>query len=234
MRKLLLDLGCTITLVAFAAAGCATKTQSGAAAGAGGGALLGAGLGALIGGKKGAVLGAGLGAATGLAAGAVIGNYMDKQEKALKDVKGAKIEREGDKLIVKFNAQILFDTGKAKLKPASERDLAEFAKVLKEYKDTDLVIEGHTDSKGSKKVNRKLSLARAEAVIGFLESQGVERARMTARGMADEMPVADNTTEGGRQQNRRVQVQIAANERLKQQDAAAAQQGQAQPASHTQ
>lgn len=219
-RTNLLKLGCTLPLVAFVATACATKTQTGAAAGAGGGALVGAGLGALVGGKQGAVIGAGVGAAAGAGTGALIGRYMDKQEAALKEVKGAKVEREGNQLLVKFNSAILFDTGKSLLKPASQTDLAEFAKVLKEYKDTDLVIEGHTDNTGKKDVNRKLSVARSEAVIGFLESNGVDRARMTGRGYADDQPVASNDTDDGRQQNRRVQIQIAANETLKKQDAA--------------
>jgi outer membrane protein OmpA-like peptidoglycan-associated protein len=92
--------------------------------------------------------------------------------------------------------------------------------VLKEYKDTDLVIEGHTDNKGKKAMNQKLSLARADAVISFLESEGVARGRLTGRGYADDMPVADNSSEDGRRQNRRVQIQIAANENLQKQDAA--------------
>jgi outer membrane protein OmpA-like peptidoglycan-associated protein len=209
---------------------CATKTGTGAAAGAGGGALIGAGLGALVGGKKGALVGAGVGAAAGAGTGALVGRYMDKQEKALQEVKGAKVEREGDKLVVKFNSAILFDTNKADLKPASKKDLSEFAKVLTEYKDTDLVIEGHTDNKGKKARNKKLSEERAEAVIAFLESQGVARARMKGVGYADDRPVGDNATEDGRMQNRRVQVEIAANEALKQQEQAGAAPGAPPPA----
>ena len=209
-----------ICVVGFVAAACATKAGTGAAVGAGGGGLLGAGIGALVGGGKGAAVGAAVGAGVGAGTGALIGHYMDKQEKALKEVKGAKVERAGDKLVVKFNSAILFDTGKSVLKPASRTDLAEFAKVLKEYKDTDLVIEGHTDNKGKKPMNQKLSVARAESVIGFLESEGVARSRLTGRGFADDMPVAPNDTEAGRSQNRRVQIQIAANESLQKQDAA--------------
>ena len=209
-----------ICVVGFVAAACATKAGTGAAVGAGGGGLLGAGIGALVGGGKGAAVGAAVGAGVGAGTGALIGHYMDKQEKALKEVKGAKVERAGDKLVVKFNSAILFDTGKSELKPASRTDLAEFAKVLKEYKDTDLVIEGHTDNKGKKPFNQKLSVARAESVIGFLESEGVNRSRLTGRGYADDMPVAPNDTEAGRSQNRRVQIQIAANEALQKQDAA--------------
>jgi outer membrane protein OmpA-like peptidoglycan-associated protein len=217
IRKL--KLVSAIVVIAFVGAACATKTQTGAAAGAGGGALLGAGIGALIGGGKGAAVGAAVGAGVGAGSGALIGHYMDKQEKALKEVKSAKVERQGDKLVVKFNSAILFDTGKSELKPASRTDLADFAKVLKEYKDTDLVIEGHTDNKGKKAFNQKLSVARADAVIGFLEGEGVSRGRLTGRGYADEMPVADNSSEDGRRQNRRVQIQIAANEKLQKQDA---------------
>jgi outer membrane protein OmpA-like peptidoglycan-associated protein len=208
--------------VLFLTNACATKTGTGAAAGAGGGALLGGGIGALMGGGKGALVGAGVGAAAGAGVGALVGNYMDKQEKALKDVKGAKVERQGDQLNVKFNAAILFDTGKATLKEQSKKDLGEFAKVLTEYKETTLVIEGHTDNKGKKKINQKLSRARAESVIAFMETQGVARERMTPVGLADDEPVADNKTDDGRMQNRRVEVQIAANEELKKQDAAAA------------
>jgi outer membrane protein OmpA-like peptidoglycan-associated protein len=186
-------------------------------------------VGALLGGGKGAAVGAAVGAGVGAGTGALIGHYMDKQEKALKEVKGAKVERQGDKLVVKFNSAILFDTGKSTLKPASKTDLAEFAKVLKEYKDTDLVIEGHTDNVGKKASNQKLSVARAESVIGFLETEGVARTRLTGRGYADDQPVASNETADGRQQNRRVQIQIAANEALQKQDAANAKQASAKP-----
>jgi outer membrane protein OmpA-like peptidoglycan-associated protein len=216
-------LGLTIAAVAYLAAACATHTQTGALAGAGAGGLLGAGVGGLVGGGKGALVGGAVGAAAGAGTGALIGNYMDKQEKALKQVKGANVERQGDQLVVKFNSAILFDTGKSKLKPVSEKDLGEFAKVLKEYKDTDLIVEGHTDNKGKKATNQKLSQARAKSVIAFLESQGVEGRRMTPQGYADDRPVASNADEAGRAQNRRVQIQITANQQLQQQQAAAAQ-----------
>jgi outer membrane protein OmpA-like peptidoglycan-associated protein len=215
-----LRLGVLVCAVWYVSSACATKAQSGALVGAGAGAVTGAGIGALVGGGKGAVIGGAVGAAAGAGAGALIGNYMDKQEQALKEVKGANVERQGDKLVVKFNSAILFDTGKSKLKPASEKDLSEFAKVLAEYKDTDLVVEGHTDNKGKKATNKKLSLARANAVIAFLGSKGVARQRMTAKGYADDMPVATNASEAGRAQNRRVQIQITANQELQQQAAA--------------
>jgi outer membrane protein OmpA-like peptidoglycan-associated protein len=213
-------LGVAIGLVAYLATACATKTQSGALVGAGAGGLLGAGIGALAGGGKGAMVGGAVGAAAGAGTGALIGNYMDKQEKALKEVKGANVQRQGDQLVVQFNSAILFDTGKSKLKPASKNDLTEFAKVLKEYKDTDIIVEGHTDNKGKKARNVKLSLARANAVIELLQTSGVEAGRMSGQGYADDRPVAPNTTEEGRAQNRRVQIQITANQQMQQQAAA--------------
>jgi outer membrane protein OmpA-like peptidoglycan-associated protein len=222
MRKLRLTV--TILLVAGAGYACATKAGTGALIGGGGGAVVGAGVGALAGGGKGAMIGGAVGAGVGAGAGALIGNYMDKQEAELKKVKSANVERQGDKLVVRFNSAILFDTGKSKLKAASEKDLAEFAAVLKQYPETNLVVEGHTDNVGKKAKNKKLSETRAESVIGYLDSQGVVRARMNGVGYADDRPVGDNKTDEGRQANRRVEIQISANEKLQQQ----AQQQQAQ------
>jgi outer membrane protein OmpA-like peptidoglycan-associated protein len=200
-------------------AGCATQQGKGAAIGAGSGAAIGAGFGALAGGGKGALLGAAIGAGAGAGSGALIGRYMDKQEAELKKVKGASIERHGDQLVVRFNSAILFDTNKSTLKPQSQKDLTEFAHVLTKYPDTDLVIEGHTDNKGKKPRNQELSVQRAESVISFLGHEGVARTRMAGRGYADDRPVASNDSEVGRKKNRRVEVQIAANNALKQRDA---------------
>jgi outer membrane protein OmpA-like peptidoglycan-associated protein len=204
----------------LAGAACATNQGKGTAIGAGGGAVAGAGIGALVGGGKGAVIGGLIGAGVGAGSGALIGRYMDKQQAELKKVKGANIERQGDKLIVRFSAAILFDRNKAALKANSKKNLDDFAQVLTKYPDTNLIIEGHTDSTGKKPRNQKLSEARAQAVISQLRSAGVAAQRMIGRGYADDRPVADNSTEEGRQKNRRVEVQIEANEALKQQAAA--------------
>jgi outer membrane protein OmpA-like peptidoglycan-associated protein len=173
----------------------------------------------VAGGGKGALIGSLIGAAAGAGTGALIGAYMDKQEKELQELKAAKVVREGDQLVVRFNSAILFDTGKADLKDQSKADLTEFADVLKKYEDTDLIIEGHTDSTGTKEINSKLSEERAEAVLSFLRARGVAATRMQPRGFADSKPVADNTTAEGRTQNRRVQINIAANEELRKKDA---------------
>jgi outer membrane protein OmpA-like peptidoglycan-associated protein len=75
---------------------------------------------------------------------------MDKQQEALKKVNGANVERQGDQLVVRFNSAILFDTGRSKLKTRSQKDLSAFAQVLRQYPDTDLVVEGHTDNVGKR------------------------------------------------------------------------------------
>ncbi len=210
----------SMVIVCALLGGCASKMGTGALIGGGAGGAAGAGVGALAAGKKGAVIGGLIGVAAGAGTGALIGHYMDKQEEELRNkVKSASIERQGDQLLVKFNSAILFDTGKADLKPQSKTDLAEFAQVLKKYEDTDLVIEGHTDSTGTRAINDKLSRERAQSVVAFLDSHGVAGKRMQAQGFADTVPVADNATEAGRAQNRRVQIKIAANEELKRTDA---------------
>jgi outer membrane protein OmpA-like peptidoglycan-associated protein len=217
MKRLL---GSTLILTLAASLSCATKARTGAAVGGGGGAAAGAGIGALIGGWKGAAIGAAVGGAAGGVAGAVVGRYMDMQEEALKrDVKSATIEREGDQLVVKFKSAILFDVDKTVLKEDAKTELADLANVLKEYPDTNLVIEGHTDSSGSAAHNKKLSEQRAASVIDVLVTDGVDRSRLTHKGWGEDKPLQSNSTADGRAQNRRVEVHIAPNEALKKADA---------------
>jgi outer membrane protein OmpA-like peptidoglycan-associated protein len=209
--------------VAVAMGGCATRQKTGAAVGAGSGAAVGAGVGAATGGKKGALVGAGVGAAVGATAGALVGRYMDNQEKELrKEVESARVVRAGDKLVVEFNSAILFDTGQTTLKRSAKTDLDEFGEVLKRYAETDVAIEGHTDSTGPRELNEKLSLQRAEVVVEYLAARGVNKDRLTPRGYAYDRPVASNATDDGRQRNRRVEVHIAPNEELLERDAKAA------------
>src|SRR3954454_12244749 len=196
--------------------GCATHAGRGAAVGSASGAAVGAGAGALAGGGKGALLGAGIGAAAGAGAGALIGRYMDRQAAAMRrDVKSAEIERQGDKVVVRFNSQILFDVDRAELRPQSRTDLGELARVLKQYPDTDLKVEGYTDSTGAAGYNDELSWKRAKAVVDFLASEGVARGRLAAQGYGERQPAASNSTAEGRRLNRRVQIDIAPNQELR-------------------
>jgi outer membrane protein OmpA-like peptidoglycan-associated protein len=199
---------------------CATNTQTGALAGGGGGALLGGGIGALAGGTKGALIGAALGGVAGGVSGALIGRYMDKQQEEInRDLQSGYVERVGNKLVVKFDNGILFETGQASLKPQAQHDLGEFAKILQKYPDTNVAIEGFTDSVGNEAYNRKLSQERADAVVAYLSQAGVARARLVSEGFGEARPVASNASEAGRAKNRRVEIHITANEELKQADA---------------
>jgi len=102
---------------------------------------------------------------------------------------------------------ILFDTGKADLKPASEAALAEVAKLLTAKADLKVRIVGHTDNVGTLDGNLKLSQARAESVVAWLTSKGkIAAARLSAHGVASLAPVASNRAEEGRKQNRRVEI----------------------------
>lgn len=198
--------------------GCASmsNTGKGAAIGAGSGAALGAGIGALAGKGKGAAIGAAIGAAVGSGTGALIGRRMDKQQKELENIQGAKVESVTDAnnlqaIKVTFDNGILFATNKSELSPAARESLTKFATSLKNSPDTDITIYGHTDNTGSRAVNEKLSKERAEAVANFLVGQGISRSRITTEGLAFDQPVADNSTPAGRAQNRRVEVYITAN-----------------------
>jgi outer membrane protein OmpA-like peptidoglycan-associated protein len=211
MKKLIIYLG----IVSLLASGCAmeTKTQKGAVVGTGVGAAVGAGLGAAIG-RSGtaALIGGAAGALAGGLTGGAIGNYMDKQEasmrQSLANVEAANVQRNQDMLTVTFKSDVLFSVNSASLKPGSYDEMNRVAKVLNQYPQTTITIAGHTDSTGSEAYNQKLSERRAEAVKNALVGMGVNPARMTAIGYGESRPVADNSTEYGRQMNRRVEIVI--------------------------
>jgi outer membrane protein OmpA-like peptidoglycan-associated protein len=189
------------------------KTQRGAGIGAASGAVVGG----VIGRKSGnTVLGAILGATVGGAAGAVIGRRMDKQAEEMKrQLPNATVERVGEGIKITFNSDILFDVNKADVKEATKRQLSEFAQTLEKYPDTDLVIEGHADAQGPDDYNLKLSKQRADAVASYLSSLGVKGGRIDEKGYGEAQPIADNSTEAGRAKNRRVDIAVFANDKLK-------------------
>ncbi len=104
---------------------------------------------------------------------------------------------------------ILFDTNKATLKPNTQVALAKLAGIVSLFPNINLRIEGHTDSTGGDAINVPLSRDRANAVMAFLQSQGVAARRMSAEGYASRIPVADNATPEGRAKNRRVEIILA-------------------------
>jgi outer membrane protein OmpA-like peptidoglycan-associated protein len=172
------------------------------AIGAGVGAAAGAGVGALLGGWKGAAIGAGV----GVLAGGSVGLYLDKQAKELEQV--AEVKRTQNGLLVQMKGDILFDTGSAVAKEDAVERLVKVGDILAKYSDDRVRIEGHTDSQGSAAYNEELSMRRAQTVREVLLGRGVQPAQVTALGMGETRPVADNKTAAGRAQNRRVELHI--------------------------
>jgi len=198
--------------VGLLAGGCSSlsNTEKGAAIGTGAGAAAGAAVGKAAGGTaEGAIIGAAIGGT----AGAIIGQRMDKKAEELdEELDNAEIERVGEGIKVTFDSGLLFDFDSAALRPAAERDLAEFANSMEEFDGTKILIVGHTDSKGSESYNQELSGRRSASAANYLQRQGVDPSRLRTAGRGESEPVASNQTSEGRQQNRRVEVAVYASE----------------------
>ncbi len=184
------------------------------------GAMVGGALGGVIGGalaKKGKkARGILIGSVIGGATGAVIGKYMDKQaEEMRKDLKGAKVERVGEGILITFDSGLLFDVNSYSLKGATRENLAELSRILKKYDDTEVLVQGHTDSSGEAEYNMELSNNRAKSVNGYLIGNGVGNERLITMGLGETEPIANNSTASGRKQNRRVEIAIVANKKLR-------------------
>ena len=209
--------------VALLASGCATNPDGSyefkrTGIGALSGAALGAGVGALVGGSTHRGRNAAIGGLTGAVVGGGIGNYMDRQAAALKkSMPEAEVVRDGDKVYVALPSGILFDTGKDALKSTAKDSLAKAAANLKNS-ETNIIIQGHTDSTGSDAINQPLSERRANHVRDFLAANGVPGSRMTAIGYGSSRPAVPNDTDANRALNRRVQLEISPNEKIKAQN----------------
>jgi outer membrane protein OmpA-like peptidoglycan-associated protein len=217
MRKINLFASLLLCIALVFSACNTSNTVKGTGIGAGAGAAVGAGIGALLNGGKGAAWGAGIGAVVGGGAGALIGNKMDKQKKELEQINGAQVEsvNEGQAIRVVFDSGILFATGKSDLNTTSKTALTQFANSLKTNPDTDVQIYGHTDSNGGDKVNIPLSQKRADSVKNFLVSQSVSSARLTTTGLGSSQPIAQEDAKGIQALNRRVEIYILPNEKMK-------------------
>ncbi len=198
----------------FASTGCGWSNKAkGGAIGAGAGGVAGG----LIGRANGnTALGAIIGAAVGGTAGALIGARMDRQaEEMRRDMKNAKIERVGEGIKVTFDSGILFEVDSYQLGATARQNIESLVTTLNKYEDTNILIEGDTDNTGSEDHNQTLSERRAKAVADYQMSLGVAGSRVSSVGLGESNPIASNETEDGRQQNRRVEVAIFANEKLK-------------------
>lgn len=203
-----------ILSVSLLLSGCASmnKTQKGAVIGAGGGAIAGAIIGKVSGNTA---LGTVIGAAVGGTAGTIIGRKMDKQAEAIEQsIPEAKVERVAEGISVEFDSSILFALNSSSLTPASTANLDKLVNILNTYPDTDIEVQGHTDSSGSETYNQTLSEKRAGSVTTYLLQNGITGSRISAVGYGELSPKYDNATEVGRAQNRRVEFLITANEKM--------------------
>lgn len=203
------------TLLVFGLGACSglTNTERGAVGGATTGAVLGGVIADAT--DNNTAVGAILGAAIGGAAGAAIGSRMDNQAEELEEeLGGAEVERVGEGIRVTFDSGILFDFDSDALRPEARANLADLAASLAEYEGTRVLVVGHTDSTGSATYNQGLSERRAASARTYLLQQGLAPDRVEAVGRGLSEPIADNSTEAGRQENRRVEVAIFASDEL--------------------
>lgn len=187
----------------------ATRQQKGTATGAAIGGVIGAGLGQAIGrDTKGTLIGAGIGAALGGIAGNQIAAYMDRQEQELRNAMAesdaVNIQRTQDVLSATFKGDIFFDVNSSTLKPGAYSEVDRISKVLNNYPQTTIRVEGHTDATGPEDYNQRLSEKRAETVKNALVQRSVDSRRINAVGFGESQPISsDNAT------NRRVSIVIA-------------------------
>ncbi len=197
------------TALIFLFVGCApggglTKTGSGVVIGT----IVGAGLGAAIGSTTGhAGEGAAIGAVSGALVGGAIGYALEKQEQDLKNM-GYETSRNGNRVTAYFPNDTLFSTGSADLMPGAYAELQRVAGVINSDSSVSVIIEGHTDSDGTRQYNQVLSERRANAVRTALISYGVDPRRITAYGYGEDRPLVPNDTGYNKQRNRRVEITL--------------------------
>ncbi len=220
-----MTVACLVASLLVAGTGCQTMRDHKIATGAVIGTAAGAAIGAAAGGKKHRGEGAAIGAAAGALLGTGIGWYMDRQAKKLEQTiedqntiveavevpvqnpdgtQGTQVQQ----INIRMSGDVYFDKSKATLRPEAEMKLREIAASLKEYPDSNVVIEGHTSSEGSISFNQTLSVNRANSVSAYLVTAGISPTRITATGYGPDKPIADNSTESGRMLNRRVEIKI--------------------------
>ncbi|WP_461483649.1 OmpA family protein [Porticoccus sp.] len=184
-----------------------SNTAKGAGIGAVTGAIIGAATSSDDDRKKGVITGAVAGAAVG----GGIGYYMDRQEAALRaklEGTGVRVIREGDTIRLVMPSNITFGVDRYEVRPEFYNTLESVALVLKEFNKTNIRIAGHTDSTGSSEYNQTLSERRAASVGQLLISQGIASGRVWTTGYGERYAIADNSTEYGRQANRRVELEL--------------------------
>lgn len=213
MKKVLVVFLALVLVLSFMNCASTKKRDKGAGIGAVAGAIIGG----VIGKQSGnTAAGAIIGAVVGGAAGAYIGNYMDKQaEEIERDLEGAKVERIGEGIKITFDSGILFEINKSNLQSEAKTNLSNLAVILNKYEDTEILVEGHTDSTGGYDHNMDLSLRRAQSVANYMTGLEVYASRFKMMGYGEDQPIMSNNSAEGRQANRRVEIAIFANDKLK-------------------
>lgn len=194
----------------------ANNTQKGAVIGTTAGAVLGGVIGNNVG-KRNSALGAVIGGVVGGVAGGVIGKKMDKQaQKIEEELPGAEVTRvgEGIDIVLDENSGVRFATNKSDVTGQSQENLNKLINIFKEYPDTNIIVEGHTDSSGDDSYNLALSERRAKSVTNYLTSNGIANSRITTYWHGETLPKYDNSTAEGRAKNRRVEIGVVANEKM--------------------
>jgi outer membrane protein OmpA-like peptidoglycan-associated protein len=208
-----------ITASAFLLTACTTNPYTGEQQVSKG--LLGAGTGAALGGAAGALLGATtsiktrkaalIGAGIGAIAGGGAGVYMDNQEAKLRQRlqnTGVSVTRVGDSLVLNMPSNVTFATDQSDVKPQFYDTLNSVALVFQEYDKSLIDVVGHTDSDGDDDYNYDLSRQRAASIARYLSAQQIDPNRFSVEGRGEREPIASNSSPGGKQQNRRVEITI--------------------------
>ena len=188
-----------------------TSTESGILIGAASGAVLGA-----VAYKQNRSRGAVIGAIGGGLAGGAVGTYMDKQKQDLEKTLAqeiqagqARIDKMPNNVVrITMTNQTAFETDSSNIKSGFNSTMDKVADVVLRYGKTTLTVVGHTDNVGSNDYNQKLSERRAHSVAEYLESKRVNGMRLALAGKGETQPIAANTSESGRQANRRVEIYV--------------------------
>lgn len=196
----------------------ANNKQKGGVIGATGGAVIGAIIGNNVGKGGNGELGAVIGGVVGGTAGVLIGAKMDKQAQEIEnEIPGVEVERVDDAIVLTFEdgSGVYFDTNKYDINSDSQTTLNKLNGIFQEYRDTNILVVGHTDSTGSEEYNMTLSKNRAYAVSNYLNNKGVSNSRITTNWFGETQPIYDNSTASGRAKNRRVNIVVVPNEQMK-------------------
>lgn len=205
--SLILSMLLAVTLL-FSGCNTWSNTTKGAVIGTGGGAAVGAVIGKTLGNTAAGAIG---GAVVGGTVGAIIGQNMDAKAKRMdEEMDGVTIQRVEEGIAVSFDSGILFDFDSSSLRPEGYENLRKLADIIKRDNDTILMIVGHTDSRGDEDYNLRLSERRAQSANRFMVSQGLASSRIQIVGRGEYEPIAENSTDAGRQKNRRIEVAIFA------------------------